>query len=93
MRNIIKLPIEKDRENTDMIVHYELMAMSLQKVLAKIVEKIKKDIQQTDGDKVSIYEISLTLFTIINQTSYFVFSELDLVRAYNQGELTIKFKK
>ena len=48
-----------------MIVHYELVAIVIQKTLSKIVNKMRKDIELNNGDQVSIYEISLTFFTIL----------------------------
>jgi hypothetical protein len=65
MRSVIKLPLDKDRETTDMIMHYELIAIVISKTLSKIVDKMKKDIELNDGDQVSIYEISLTFFTVL----------------------------
>ena len=50
MRNIVKLPPDRGTETTDMLMHYELIAIVLQKVLAQIVDKMKKDIQLTDSD-------------------------------------------
>jgi hypothetical protein len=65
MRNIIKLPIDKDLEKTDMLMHYELISIVIQKCLAKIIDKMNKDIELTDGDTITNYELSLTLFTVI----------------------------
>ena len=48
-----------------MILHYNLVAIVIQKTLSKIVEKMKKDIQQTSGDQIAIYEASYTLATIL----------------------------
>ena len=44
MRNILKLPFEKDNETTDMYLHYELISAVCQKTLLKIMDKINKDI-------------------------------------------------
>ena len=44
MRHVIKLPLYKDREEPEMLVHYELIAFVIQKALFKIVDKMKKDI-------------------------------------------------
>ena len=66
-----------------MMLHYELTANVLQKILRRIVEKMKKDIALTNGDYIANYEVALTLFTIVQQSSYFVFSELDLVRVFH----------
>ena len=65
MRNIIKLPLDQHTEGSDMILHYNLVAIVIQKTLSKIVEKMKKDIQQTSGDQIAIYEASYTLATIL----------------------------
>ena len=50
MRHIIKLPLDKDQESTDMLLHYELVSIVSQKALSKIVDKMKKDIQLTEKD-------------------------------------------
>ena len=50
MRSVIKLPLDKDQETTDMIMHYELIAIVTQKTLSKIVDKMKKDIELNEGD-------------------------------------------
>ena len=65
MRSVIKMSLEKQHEKTEMLVHYELIAIVIQKCLSKIVDKMKKDIELNDGDQVSIYEISLTFFTVL----------------------------
>lgn len=83
------MPLDKDQESTDMLVHYELTSIALQRALNRILDKMKKDISLTQGDKVCTYEVALTLFMIVKQTNYFVFSELDLVRALRQSELRI----
>ena len=80
MRSIIRIPLDKDYETTDMLMHYELIAIVIQKTLGKIFDKMSKDIQLTDGDKVTIYEVSLTFYTIISQCNNFVFSEMDIVK-------------
>ena len=72
-----------------MLMHYELIAMVIQKALSKIVDKMKKDISLTDGDQVSIYEISLTLFTVVAQCNNFVFSRQDLLRQHRLNEFNI----
>ena len=50
MRSAIKLPLEKDHETLDMLVHYELIAIVIQKCLAQLVDKMKKGIELNDGD-------------------------------------------
>jgi hypothetical protein len=66
MRSVLKIPLEEDRESMDMLMHYELVSVVITKTLDKIVNKMKKDIELTNGDVVTIYEASLTLFTFIN---------------------------
>jgi len=44
MRHIIQIPIEKDIEKHDMLFHYDLLAIVINRVLGKIMDKIKKDI-------------------------------------------------
>ena len=65
MRNILKLPPHQGIENPDYLMHYELIAIVIQKVLSQIIDKMKKDIQLTNGDQVTIYEMSLTFFVVI----------------------------
>ena len=48
-----------------MLMHYELIAMVIQRTLSKIMDKMKKDIQLTEGDQITIYEISLTFHIVI----------------------------
>ena len=48
-----------------MLIIYDLMAIVIKKTLAKIVLKISKDYQLTNGDLITIYEISSSLFTIV----------------------------
>ena len=52
MRHIIKLPLNKGVETTDMLMHYELISAVCQKALTKIIEKINKDIELTDKDQI-----------------------------------------
>ena len=47
MRHIIKLPLNKGVETTDMLMHYELVSSVCLKILGKIIEKINKDIELT----------------------------------------------
>ena len=70
-----------------MLMHYELIAIVIQKVLSQIVDKMKKDIQLTDRDQVTVYEMSLTFFVIIQQANLFVFSQ------YNIVELHLEYEK
>jgi hypothetical protein len=65
MRSVIKIPIDGDIEKDEKLVHYEIMAMVIQKCLSKIVNKMNKGSELTNGDIVSNYEISLTLFTVL----------------------------
>jgi hypothetical protein len=51
---------------------------------------MRKDIQLTAGDVVSIYETSYMFFTAIMQANYFVFSETDLIIAHFAKEKLIK---
>jgi len=65
MRNILKLPPDQGTESVDNLMHYELIAIVIQKVLSQIIDKMKKDIQLTERDQVTIYEMSLTFFVVI----------------------------
>jgi len=93
MRHVIRLPVGQDKEDFDQLLHYELITIVIQKALYKIVDKMKKDIQLTRDDTVTIYEVSFALFTIIQQTNQFQFSELDLVRVHREKELRIKLEE
>lgn len=66
MRHVIKMELAMDREQNEKLMQYELVAIVIQKCLAKVVEKMKKDIQLTQGDKITIYELSLTFYVVIN---------------------------
>lgn len=90
MRSIIKLPLDQHSESSDMIMHYNLVSIVIQKTLSKIVDKMKKDIQQTSGDKIAIYEISYTLATILQQCNNFEFSKFDVVKLFNQKNVLIR---
>lgn len=46
-------------------MHYQLVAKVIEKSMTKIVYKMNNLINLTDGDKIAIYEISISLFTII----------------------------
>ena len=63
-----------------MIMHYELLAIVIQKCLKKIIDKMKKDIELRDGDTITAFEISLTFFVVVRQTNNFNFSDLDIVK-------------
>ena len=65
MRTVISIPFHNEKENQDNYTHYEWIAIVIQKSLEKIVGKMRKDIDLTDGDTVSIYEISLTFFAVV----------------------------
>ena len=69
MRHVIRLPLREDREQDDMLIHYDLITFVIQKALYKIVDKMKKDIQLTANDTVTIYEVACALFTIVQQTN------------------------
>lgn len=60
------MPLNNDKEVTEHLMQYQLIAVVIQKALFKIVEKMKKGIELTDGDQVTIYEISLTFYVVIN---------------------------
>lgn len=50
---------------------------------------MKKDIQLTDGDQITIYELSLTFYVVVNQANNFQFCDLDLYRIHKQKEIQI----
>lgn len=90
MRHVIRLPLREDREQDDMLIHYDLITFVIQKALYKIVDKMKKDIQLTANDTVTIYEVACALFTIVQQTNQFQFSTLDLVGQHLERERRIR---
>jgi hypothetical protein len=53
MKHVIKLPNNKDVENEDMLYHYQLLAMVLQKTLSNILTKMSKDIQLNNSDQIT----------------------------------------
>ena len=50
MRNTIKLPPNQGTEKMDMLMHYELISIVIQKVLKQIIDKMKKDIELSNSD-------------------------------------------
>lgn len=65
MRHIILMPYDKSKEETHKIMYYNLISIVIQKLLKKIVTKLKSEIQLTDGDKVTNYEVSYIFFMLI----------------------------
>lgn len=86
MRNIIRTPFHKEREDPAILIHYELLAVVIKKVLEKVIKKMNNEVQLTDGDTITIYEASLTLWTILQQANHFAFSDFDLMRLHNLNE-------
>ena len=79
MRNCIEIQLDQPHEDLESLTNYEVISVVIQKALSKIVDKMKKDIELTAGDKITIYEISLTYYVIINQAKNFKFSELNII--------------
>lgn len=92
MRHVINIPIHKDKEDPEILILYELISTVVRKVLEKIIAKMHAN-QLTDGDTITIYEISMTLCTILQNANQFAFSDLDLMRVHNQNELKIHHLK
>ena len=90
MRYIIQLPVRKECEDLEKIMHYQLVAKVIEKSMTKIVYKMNNLIELTDGDKIAIYEISISLFTIIQQASNFKLTEYSLVNTHHEYEQIIK---
>ena len=65
MRSVIKLPYNVNSESTDMVTHYEILSLVIQKALVPVIEKLNKGIELTKGDTISIYEISFTFFIVM----------------------------
>jgi len=82
MRQVIAIPFEKEKESINLLTHYEWIAMVIQKVLNKIVDKMRKDIEFSDGDKITIYEVSLTFFAVVKQGNYFMFSDCNVLNLH-----------
>lgn len=55
-------------------------------MLCKIVDKMQKDIELSEGDKVTIFEIATTFHTIVFQTNYFMFSKLNVLDLHVEKE-------
>ena len=90
MRHVIKLAHCKGVENFDMMQHYKMIAMVIEKSLVKIIHKLNNDILLTDGDQVTNYEVSLTFFTIVQQSNNFIFSSYDIVKLHLENEIKIQ---
>lgn len=54
---------------------------------------MNKDIELTNGDVVTNYELCLTFFTVIQQTNNYVFSDLNLYKVFLQSEAQIVYNK
>jgi hypothetical protein len=46
-------------------MHYQLISKVIEKAMTRIVYKMNNHVELQNGDKIAIYEISLSLFTII----------------------------
>ena len=90
MRFIIQMPVRNEHEDEKKIMHYQLVAKVIEKSMTKIVYKMNNLIELTDGDKIAIYEISISLFTIIQQSSNFEHSDLSLLHNHFDYEQLIK---
>ena len=51
--------------NIEMSYHYQIVSIIIQKSLQKIFDKIKNDIELSDSDRITHYEISITMFMIL----------------------------
>lgn len=84
------MPLEKDqliaKDEETMISFCQIMAIVIQKALSKITDKMVKGIELTDIDKVTIYEITLTLYVVINQCKNFNFCDYDIVKLHIKHE-------
>ena len=90
MRHFLLLPFHKIKEDINKISNYYLIANVIQKLLKKIIFKLKNEIYLTDGDKITNYEISYTFCLILKQTNFFVFSYSDIVDIHRLKERQIK---
>ena len=71
-------------------MHFKLIAIVIQKTLKKIIDKMNKDIELTEGDQVANYEISLTFFQIVQSANNFIFSTEDILKLHLENEIKIK---
>ena len=65
MRHVIKMPHCQGVETKDMIMHYHMVSVVIQKTLRKIYNKMQNDFPLSNGDKITNYELSLTFFTLV----------------------------
>ena len=77
-------------DRSENLIIYETVSTVISKALSKIVNKMKNDIQLTEFDVITSYEISLTFLTIVNQSNNFVFSTHDIYALHLTNEEKIK---
>lgn len=53
------------------------------------MDKIQKDIELTDNDQITIYELSYTFYIVINQANNFNFSTTSLTDLHKKYEIEI----
>jgi hypothetical protein len=82
VRHLIQIPFQKEREDFDILTVYEIICKVIHKMLVRMMIKIQNNQNINHKDMISNYEISLTLFTIVQNANFFVFSELDLVKVF-----------
>jgi len=86
MRSVIRIPFDKEKDDQHILILYEIMSIVVRKVMASVVIKIKKGNKLTNGDLITIYEVSKSIYTLIHQTNHFEFSGLDLMTTYMEYE-------
>jgi hypothetical protein len=82
MRNVFQIDLRKGHETLDQLNSYELLALIVRICLRKISLKIYADIKLTYSDYVTLYETSLTIYTLVNQATNFKFTDIDLVKEH-----------
>lgn len=92
-RAVIKLPFDQPYVEHDsvQITFLELVSKVITLGMKRIKKKRDDDVPLTDGDMIMNYELCLTMFTVVQQTNYIRFSELDFIYAHLMNEEEIAF--
>lgn len=98
VRSAVKIPDDLpyysyDSENfVDQITYCEQIAKVVTLGLKRIKKKRDDDIPLTEGDIVTLYELCVTMFTILNQTNNFVFSNINFLFTHLMNEEEIAYE-
>ena len=80
MRQLIKLSINQEKEDFDHMIYYNIIAIVIKRIVMKMRAKVLQNAQLLERDYITNYETCMTFFIILQQTNYFIFSEMDIVR-------------